>query len=145
MSDAADGGTTKFAPGESIVKKFDHWRVVVKGRQETLGDVTFVLTRTVESLGDVTSEEMGELPEAVRWFENAAKTLFAPDRIDYSVMLTRDPNVHLDAYPRYDREIERYGTTWRDTAWPDSVSGHGAATLTRDQQHQICADYATQA
>lgn len=135
----------KFAPGESIVKKYTYWHVVVRGRQATLGDVTFVLTRTVGSLGEVTAEEMGELPQAVRWFEDAAKELFAPDRIDYSVMLTHDPHVHLDGFPRYDHHVERYAKTWTDPDWPGAVSSHDVETLSRDQHHQLCADYASRA
>lgn len=135
----------KFAPGESIVKKYDHWHVVVRGRQATLGDVTFVLTRSVESLGDVTPEEMGELPRAVKWFEGAARELFGPDRIDYAVMLTHDPNVHLDGFPRYSAEIERYGRTWRDGSWPDGIPSGNVETLSREQHHQLCADFASKA
>lgn len=136
---------TKFAPGESIVKKYDHWHVVVRGRQATLGDVTFVLRRTVDSLGDVTPEEMAELPLAVGWFEGAARALFGPTRFDYAVMLDRDPHVHLDAFPRYENPVERYERTWTDAAWPDPVETHDVQTLSRDQHHQLCADFASRA
>lgn len=139
------GDDTKFAPGESIVKRYEHWNVVVRGRQETLGDVTFVLVRKVESLGDVTPEEMAELPSAVRWFEDTAKALFEPDRIDYAVLLDRDPNVHLDAFPRYAGSVERYGRTWTDSAYPEPISKADAETLTRDQHHQLIADFAERA
>ena len=132
----------KFAPGESIVKRYDHWDVVVRGRQETLGDVTFVLKRKVESLGQVTSEEMAELPVAVRWFEESARSLFAPDRIDYAVLLDRDPNVHLDAFPRYARSVERYDRSWTDSTWPEAVGKGDAETPTREQHHQLIADFA---
>ena len=139
------GGDTKFTPGGSIVKRYDHWHVVVRGRQETLGDVTFVLTRNVESLGDVTPEEMAELPAAVRWFEDAAKALFGPDRVDYAVLLDRDPNVHLDAFPRYERSVERYGRTWTDSAYPEPITKNDAETPTREQHQQLIADFASYA
>ena len=145
MSENAPSGGVKFAPGESVVKRLEHWHVVVRGKQATLGDVTFVLRRTVSSLGEVTRDEMGELPEAIRWFEGAVDALFAPDRIDYSVMLTHDPHVHLDAFPRYSRAVERYDRTWTDAQWPDQVAGRDIETLSRDQHHRLCADLASQA
>ena len=137
--------SAKFAPGESIVKKYEHWHVVVRGRQATLGDVTFVLTRSVDSLGQVTGEEMSELPQAVAWFEGAVRDLFAPDRIDYSVTLVNDPHVHLDGFPRYSRQVERYGKQGHDADWPGAVAGQDVETLTREQHHQLIADFASRA
>lgn len=139
----ASSDSAKFTPGESIVQRYDHWHVVIRGRQETLGDVTFVLKRKVESLGDVTPEEMAELPVAVRWFEKAARALFAPDRIDYAVLLDRDPNVHLDAFPRYERSVERYGRSWTDSAYPEPITKNDAETPTREQHHALIADFAS--
>lgn len=115
----------KFKPDENTVKEFDYWIVTIRERQITLGSMIIILKREVSSLGEVTPEEMAELPKVAHWFENVTRDLFGAEKFNYVIAMMKDNFVHYHAIPRYSRKINAYGSEWNDESWPGLIQFKG--------------------
>ncbi len=109
---------SKFEPESRAVFDTTHWLVVVRGKQITLGACVFLLRRPVESLSEVTPDELSELPSLAAWFESQTKNLWNAERFNYISAMMKDPYVHFHAIPRYSGERSFNGRTWTDEDWP---------------------------
>ena len=69
----------KFKPDTNTVKEFEHWLVVIREKQVTLGSMIFILKREVPSVADMLPEEAAELPIVASWFESLTKRLCCPE------------------------------------------------------------------
>ena len=111
----------KFKIEDRLVKEFEYWFVVVRGKQVTLGACVFLLKRDASSLGELTSQEAEEFVQIVSWYENRLKSVYNAERFNYVVAMMKDPYVHYHAFPRYSSEQNLYGLTWKDEDWPRVV------------------------
>jgi diadenosine tetraphosphate (Ap4A) HIT family hydrolase len=118
----------KFRPSDLTCSEFDHWLVVVRQKQVTLGDCVFLLKRPVESLGMVSAAELSEFSNVAGWFERATRGLYGAERFNYLAAMMKDPYVHFHAFPRYSISSKRYGQEWRDEAWPRAIELHDVST-----------------
>ncbi|MFD4636576.1 HIT family protein [Lentzea sp. NPDC058436] len=108
----------KFRPAELTVREFDHWLVVVRGKQVTLGSVVFLPKRAIPALGEMSHDESAEMPTVARWFERVTKELYGAERFNYVAAMMKDPFVHFHAFPRYSSARSAHDIEWRDEAWP---------------------------
>ena len=111
----------KFRPSDLTVREFEHWLVVVRAKQVTLGSTVFLLKRPVEALGGLEATEAAELPSVAGWFEERVRNLYTAERFNYVAAMMKDPYVHFHAFPRYGSQRERYGMGWSDDAWPKVI------------------------
>ena len=112
----------KFKPAELTIKDFNHWIVLLRQKQITLGDAVIVLKREVPSIGDATAEELAEFPTVIKWYEDKCKSLFAAEKFNYFAAMMKDNFVHFHSLPRYSTDIVRYGINWKDEFWPKPIS-----------------------
>ena len=117
----------KFKPETMTLKEFNHWIVVLRGKQQTLGDAVIILKNEHAFIGEATAEEFAELPEVVAWYENKCRTLFGAEKFNYLAAMMKDNFVHFHAFPRYSTEKNMYGVTWQDVDWPRPVTPAGVA------------------
>lgn len=108
----------KFKPDKNIIKEFDYWVVLLREKQVTLGSTVIVLKREVQSLSQMTDDEMAEFPKVVEWFEKLASDLFGAEKFNYVVAMMKDNFVHYHAFPRYSTAFTRYNIEWKDISWP---------------------------
>ena len=94
----------KFKPNELCLKDFDHWIVVLRQKQLTLGDAVIILKRETPSIANVSKDEFAEFPLVVAWYEEICNRLFAPDKYNYVAAMMKDNFVHFHAFPRYSSE-----------------------------------------
>ena len=121
-------GFDKFQPERLTVKEFDHWFVTVRTKQVTLGAVVILLKRTEPSLAGLESAEALELPLVVKWFEDAASSIFGAEKFNYIAAMMKDPFVHFHALPRYSQEKTFAGRQWVDKYWPKVATLEDVAT-----------------
>ena len=112
----------KFKPDDYTIKDFNHWVVVIRPKQITLGDAVIILKRQVPSIGDASSEEMVEFPCVVAWYESMCRVLFGAEKFNYVAAMMKDNFVHFHAFPRYSIQKEFGGLTWEDPFWPKPIS-----------------------
>lgn len=111
----------KFNPQKNVIKEFNHWIVLLREKQVTLGATVIVLKRDIPSFSQMTVEETSEFPEVVKWFENLGKDLLGAEKFNYVVAMMKDNFVHYHAFPRYSTVFSKYGVEWKDVSWPKVI------------------------
>lgn len=107
-----------FNPENTLVKEFEHWVILVRGEQTTLGDCLFVIKRNIPTFSDMSAEESAELHIAIRWYEEKCRKLYGADKFNYVAAMMRDNFAHFHAFPRYSKPVVRHGIEWIDDRWP---------------------------
>jgi diadenosine tetraphosphate (Ap4A) HIT family hydrolase len=111
----------KFEPERRLVREFDHWLVVTRARQVTLGSSVFLAKRPIASMAEATAEELAELGQVTAWFEATTRRVFGAEKFNYVAAMMKDPYLHFHAFPRYSVAQERFGIVWKDSEWPRVV------------------------
>ncbi len=107
-----------FNPEKTLVKEFEHWVILVRGEQTTLGDCLFVVKRNIPTFSDMSAEEAAELQIAIRWYEDKCRKLYGAEKFNYVAAMMRDHFAHFHAFPRYSKSVVRHGIEWNDDRWP---------------------------
>ena len=107
-----------FNPEKNLIKEFDHWVILVREGQVTLGDCLVILKREIQSFGEMTRSESAELGEVLQWYEKRCRDLYGALKFNYITAMMRDNFVHFHAFPRYSTVVNRYGIDWVDEKWP---------------------------
>ena len=105
----------KFGFPDTVVREFEHWTVLLRPAQVTLGSLVLAANSDAEAFSDLPPGAFAELGTVVPAIEAALKTLCAYERINYLMLMMVDPNVHFHVIPRYSTTRE-----WNDIAFPDA-------------------------
>lgn len=108
----------KFGYPDSLIAEYDHWCVLLRPAQVTLGSLVLIAKSDARAFSALTPEAFTELGRAVRDIETGL-TRFRPyDRINYLMLMMVDPHVHFHVFPRYGTAQEFEGVSVQDTGWP---------------------------
>ncbi len=119
----------KFRVEELLVVNSGSWSWSVRPAQPTLGSGILSLNRYALHLSDVTAEEMQELTGLVSTLEEAIKSTFDYNIMNYLMLMMVDHHVHYHVIPRYDGARRFSGLEWVDNGWP-------ALPALSDNQHK---------
>lgn len=107
-----------------VVKKYEHWTLLVNQYQTYLGKAVVWLTREgeMQRLSSLTDEERKELWEKVLpEYEAAIEKLFKPDHMNYAWLGNwfhiHKGHGHMHLIPRYASVREFAGRTFIDEKW----------------------------
>ena len=112
----------KFGYPESLLYETDHWVVLIRPVQVTLGSVVIAAKSEVTSFGDLKPEQMAEWPEIVKKFEWLIRKHFGAEKFNYLALMMVDPNPHFHAIPRYRSDVTFQGQTFTDERFPKWAS-----------------------
>lgn len=112
----------KFKPNELCLKEFNHWIIILRQKQLTLGDAVIILKREIPSIAFANEEEFAEFPAVVDWYEKVCNKLFTPDKYNYVAAMMKDNFVHFHAFPRYSSERDFAGKKWIDGQWAKPIA-----------------------
>lgn len=106
-------------PFYDVIKEFDNWVVLFRGRQVTIGSM-IIMAKDVskQSLGDISPEAWGEFGQVSSEVEGWIKTTFGAERFNYLALMMKDPEVHFHVIPRYSKPVDFNGKRYEDTDWP---------------------------
>src|SRR5688572_27688099 len=111
-----------FAADKLTLFKTDHWSVLVRKGQATLGSLVLAANRNFISASELTPEELAEFPVVVGRLEGALQQAFAFDKINYLCLMMVDRHYHFHVIPRYETPREFEGVEYKDEAWPRIVN-----------------------
>ncbi|TRW17411.1 HIT family protein [Glacieibacterium frigidum] len=132
----------KFGYGPGTVFEDEHWAVVVRPAQPTLGSMVLIAKRDIESFGALTAEEGAALPAMVARIEAALARVVTPERVNYLMLMMVDRHVHYHVVPRY-AEPRNWGNhEFIDTGWPSVPALSPAVALDPAEIAQLRADLA---
>ena len=115
-----------FGHPDSLVREYDHWVVLVRPKQVTLGALVMACKERAQSFGAVSSAAFREHERVVRDIEQGLKAFSAFEKINYLMLMMVDKEVHYHVLPRYSETRNFEGVDYPDPGWPavpDLTSG----------------------
>lgn len=108
----------KFGYPETLTREFDHWVVLLRPQQVTLGALVLVCKEDIDALSGASVEAFAELKEITTILESGLKGCFAYDKINYLMLMMVDPDVHFHVLPRYAAPRAFDQMEFTDPGWP---------------------------
>jgi len=127
----------KFGYPGTLVREFDHWVVLLRPAQATLGSLVLAAKSDVTAYSELPREAFAEQREAIGAIERALASFVQYERINYLMLMMVDPNVHFHVIPRYLGERIWAGMSFPDAGWPGPPRLDGAAKLNEDQLQRL--------
>jgi diadenosine tetraphosphate (Ap4A) HIT family hydrolase len=108
----------KFGHPDTLVADYDHWCVLLRPGQVTLGSLVLVCKDEATRFSDISPEAFAELARATRDIETGLAAFRPYDRINYLMLMMVDPDVHFHVIPRYGAPQGFEGVDFADAGWP---------------------------
>lgn len=108
----------KFGYPDTLIHAYDHWVVLLRPQQVTLGSLVLAATEPVQQFHALSAAAFAELKSVVSHIEAVLGDFVAYRKINYLMLMMVDPEVHFHVIPRY-QEPARFGDlTVPDHGWP---------------------------
>ena len=118
----------KFGWPGTLLREFEHWVVLARPAQPTLGSLVLAAKSNATAFGDLPAEAHAELKLATVAIEAALREAVGYARLNYLMLMMVDPNVHFHVIPRYEGAREWNGREFVDVGWPRVPDlGHAVA------------------
>ena len=108
----------KFRTKELFIYETEYWVWSLRPVQATLGAGILALKRECPIFSELNQEEFSDLNNIIKVIENTSKKVFNYDIMNYLMLMMVDKQVHYHVIPRYERDTEFSGITWKDSGWP---------------------------
>ncbi|HUF86115.1 MAG TPA: HIT family protein [Thermohalobaculum sp.] len=108
----------KFGWPATRIAELDHWAVMLRPQQVTLGALVLACKQPVRAFGEVSPAGFAELGAAVGAIERMLEAAVGYEKINYLMLMMVDPDVHFHVLPRHADEKTQGLVTVRDAGWP---------------------------
>ena len=108
----------KFGHPATLIAEYEHWVVLLRPAQPTLGALVLAAKSDVTAFGDLPAEAHAELKVATAAIERALNEAVGYAKINYLMLMMVDPHVHFHVLPRYEGERSGAELTIADAGWP---------------------------
>ena len=130
---------TKFGYPATLVRELDHWCVLLRPAQATLGALVLVCKDDAKAFPDISAAAFAELGAATKQIEDALDAFRPYQRINYLMLMMVDPDVHFHVLPRYAETQEFEGIKFPDAGWPAVPDLASAIQADADLQEKLIA------
>ena len=127
----------RFGYPASLIREYAGWVVLLRQDQITLGSLVLAEKSQATTLSAVAPESLAELAVVSRDIETGLGGAFAPDKLNYLMLMMVDPHVHFHVLPRYADRRDFAGIPFVDGAWPKAPSISDVTPTTAAQREQI--------
>ena len=104
-------------PG-TLVKEYEHWVMLLRPKQITVGSLVLAAKSDANHLGQLTQEEWAEFALVCHDAEGFTAKAFGAEKFNYLSLMMKDPNVHFHFVPRYSKPITINANQYLDSDWP---------------------------
>lgn len=108
----------KFGFPDTLVREFEHWVVLLRPAQPTLGSLVLAAKSDATAFSGLPAPAFAELGTVVPAIEKALAAFSAYERINYLMLMMVDPNVHFHVIPRYSEPRNWNNIAFPDEGWP---------------------------
>ena len=133
----------KFGYPSTLVAEFEHWLVLLRPKQVTLGSLVLAAKSEATAYHQLPREAFSEQADAVAAIERVLADFCAYERINYLMLMMVDPNVHFHVIPRYSGARHWDGVEFADSGWPGPPRLDVAITLDEQQLQALVSEVAT--
>jgi len=125
---------------DSLVREYEHWVVLVRPAQVTLGSLVLAAKSEATAYGDLPAEAFAEQGEIVAAIERALRAFVAYEKINYLMLMMVDPNPHFHVLPRYSETRRWGGLEFPDAGWPKAPQLGTSVALSPAQLRSMAAE-----
>ena len=125
-----------FDEKNNLIKEYNHWKLLLRNRNTTLGNCVAITKRHLEHFSDITPEEMQEFSQVVKDIEKSLKNSFDYEKINYHMLMMVDNHAHFHIIPRYSSPRKFAGREWTDDGWP-KLPGSPKPEDSKDILHNV--------
>ncbi len=122
----------KFGYPATLVAEHDHWVVLLRPAQPTLGSLVLAAKSDVTAFGDLPAQAHAELKVVTSAIETALRGFVDYAKLNYLMLMMVDPHVHCQVIPRYEVSREWQGKQFPDAGWPKVPDLSAAVALSED-------------
>lgn len=103
---------------DSLIREYPHWAVLLRPAQVTVGSLVLVCREEATSFSTISFPAFSEMSRVVTDIEATLSAEFGYDKLNYLMLMMKDPQVHFHVLPRYGRPVLWEGVTYMDHHWP---------------------------
>lgn len=129
----------RFGYPETLVADYDHWVVLLRPEQPTLGSLVLAAKGDATGFSALPPAAFAELARVTADVEHALKATVTYDKINYLMLMMVDPHVHFHVIPRHAGEREYDDLKIADAGWPKAPALSEAVKLTAGQIASVLA------
>ncbi|HVF37483.1 MAG TPA: HIT family protein [Sphingomicrobium sp.] len=137
----------KFGYPGSLLREFDHWVVLLRPVQVTLGSLVLAAKSEATAFGGLPAAAYAELSQVTAQVEATLKGAINYQKINYLMLMMVDPHVHYHVIPRYQGGRSIGSLTLVDSGWPgppDLKAGVALDAETADRvKHRLSNNWST--
>lgn len=108
----------KFNYPESLIREYDHWVVLLRPAQVTIGSLVLASREQAQRFPDLSRQGFAELRKVAGELETALSAAFHNDKINYLMLMMVDVHVHYHVIPRYAAPVRLNDGDYPDENWP---------------------------
>lgn len=108
----------KFGYPHSLVREYEHWVVLLRPAQVTLGSLVLAARSDATAFSQLHPGAYAELAAVTKEIEATLLSELDYEKINYLMLMMVDPNVHFHVFPRYSGSRTIDEVTIADAAWP---------------------------
>jgi diadenosine tetraphosphate (Ap4A) HIT family hydrolase len=127
----------KFGYPATLLREFEHWLVLLRPAQVTLGSLVLAAKSDATAYADLPREAFAEQADVVKAVETALSGFCQYERINYLMLMMVDPNVHFHVIPRYSAPRQWNGIEFPDAGWPGPPQLGNMVALTSEQVAEL--------
>ena len=131
----------KFGYPGSLIREYDHWVVLLRPSQVTLGSLVLAAKSDATAFGQLPAGAHAELAMVTKEIEATLFSEIGNDKINYLMLMMVDPNVHFHVIPRYEGSRSLEGLRIGDAGWPGPPELKSAADLDADELERLRARF----
>jgi diadenosine tetraphosphate (Ap4A) HIT family hydrolase len=134
----------KFGWPATLVAEYDHWAVLARPAQPTLGSLVLAAKSDATALGDLPAGAHAELKTVSAAIEAALTRAVGYARLNYLMLMMVDREVHFHVIPRYEGAREwpqgsAHPREFVDVGWPKVPDLGHAVVLEGDELGALTA------
>lgn len=108
----------RFGYPATLVAEYDHWIVLLRPAQPTLGSLVLAAKSDATAFADLEPAAYAELANVSRDIETALRAAVDHTKLNYLMLMMVDPHVHSHVIPRYEGSRSFEGRAFPDAGWP---------------------------
>jgi diadenosine tetraphosphate (Ap4A) HIT family hydrolase len=127
----------KFGYPGSLIREYDHWVVLLRPAQVTLGSLVLAAKSDAQAYSALPPEAFAEQGRVVAHIERALAAFCAYEKINYLMLMMVDREVHFHVFPRYSGSRTFEEMEFPDHGWPGQPELGKPLSPTPEQAHRI--------
>jgi len=124
---------------ETHIAETDHWMVLLRPAQPTLGALVLAAKSDATAWGALPAAAHADLGHVIPAVETMLRKAVGYENLNYLMLMMVDPHVHFHVLPRYPGSREAEGVEVPDAGWPGPPALGQAVTPNADARTRLVA------